>query len=108
MKEVTDRVQFRRTIKPETSPGLRNSLIGSLMARVDFDYTKEDDGELTIKRGDIVTLLDNRDEQWWYGETNSTLGYFPASYVTIINTVQATQDDEIAKRNSLTASKDSK
>jgi hypothetical protein len=108
LKEVTDRIQFRRTIKPETLPSLRNSLIGSLMARVDFDYSKEEEGELSIRRGDIIVLLDNSDEQWWYGETNGSVGYFPASYVTILNTVQATQDDEIARRNSLTVSKESK
>lgn len=78
------------------------------MARVDFDYSKEEEGELSIRRGDIIVLLDNSDEQWWYGETNGSVGYFPASYVTILNTVQATQDDEIARRNSLTVSKESK
>lgn len=76
------------------------------MARADFDYTKEEDSELSIKRGDVIVLLDNSDEQWWYGETNGAVGYFPATYATILNTVQATQDDEIARRNSLTSSKE--
>jgi hypothetical protein len=54
--------------------------------RANFEYIKTDTNELTIHMGDLITVIDNEDETWWFGELRGERGYFPASYVTILNT----------------------
>lgn len=49
-----------------------------------FDHKAESDHELTINPGDIITLLDTSGEEWWQGELNGKIGFFPkvaASYI---------------------------
>jgi hypothetical protein len=56
-----------------------NYLIVYVTALYDFDAAKE--GDLTIRAGDVITLVTKLDSDWWTGELNGETGDFPASYV---------------------------
>jgi len=45
-----------------------------------YNYTAQDDDELTIKKGDVITIIKEHSE-WWEGELNGRVGVFPANYV---------------------------
>ncbi|XP_018026052.1 SH3 domain-containing kinase-binding protein 1 isoform X3 [Hyalella azteca] len=57
------------------------------MARVLYPYNAEHEDELTLKDGDIITLIskDLEDRGWWKGELAGKVGVFPDNFVQIIN-----------------------
>ncbi|XP_049728837.1 SH3 domain-containing kinase-binding protein 1 isoform X2 [Elephas maximus indicus] len=54
--------------------------------KVIFPYEAQNDDELTIKEGDIVTLInkDCIDIGWWEGELNGRRGVFPDNFVKLL------------------------
>ncbi|OTF80522.1 hypothetical protein BLA29_008875, partial [Euroglyphus maynei] len=55
-------------------------------AKVLFRYDAQNDDELTIKEGDIITIIskENEDAGWWKGELNGRIALFPDNFVEII------------------------
>ena len=43
---------------------------GREVATVTFDYQEKSPREVSVKKGDIVTVLNNRDKNWWKVEIN--------------------------------------
>ena len=73
--------------KHETISSL--SSIGGLenypKAKALFDYEAEVHGDLTLRAGDIIYILDREEEDgWWTGMINNRQGLFPSTYVEII------------------------
>lgn len=58
------------------------------MCRVMFPYDAVNDDELTLKEGDVITLIsrDGQDMGWWRGELNGRIGVFPDNFVQIVTT----------------------
>ena len=54
--------------------------------RVTFAYNAENQDELTLREGDIVTVLSKEveDPGWWKGELHGRIGVFPDNFVQII------------------------
>lgn len=51
--------------------------------RVIFSYQAQNDDELTIKEGDLITVIskDNEDVGWWKGELNGRIALFPDNFI---------------------------
>jgi SH3 domain-containing kinase-binding protein 1 len=45
------------------------------------DYVAENEDELSIEEGDIITILKKEDEGWWEGEIDGRKGWFPSNFV---------------------------
>jgi myosin-1 len=45
-----------------------------------YNYTSQENDELTIRKGDVITIIKEHPD-WWEGELNGTVGVFPANYV---------------------------
>ncbi|XP_054044968.1 SH3 domain-containing kinase-binding protein 1 isoform X1 [Rissa tridactyla] len=54
--------------------------------KVIFPYEAQNDDELTIREGDVVTLIskDCIDVGWWEGELNGRRGVFPDNFVKLL------------------------
>jgi growth factor receptor-bound protein 2 len=50
-----------------------------------YDFQPQEPGELEFRRGDIITVIDRSDQNWWEGEIGSRRGYFPATYALPYN-----------------------
>ena len=50
-------------------------------AIVESSYHSDDDGELDLEKGDVVTILLKRDSHWWIGRLYGKRGLFPANNV---------------------------
>ena len=46
-----------------------------------FDFEPQESGELRLCKGDIITVLDKSDQNWWKGSCNGKEGMFPVPYV---------------------------
>ena len=65
-------------------PGNYVELLSPKRCRVKFEFTAENDDELTINVGDIITI--NSDTEGWFSGTNDKgqSGMFPANYVELL------------------------
>lgn len=65
---------------------------GQFVVEAIFDFNKqdgpEDESELEFKKGELITVFDSSDENWWggcKGNSPAMHGYFPQSYVREFN-----------------------
>ncbi|ELP89417.1 bridging integrator, putative [Entamoeba invadens IP1] len=49
--------------------------------KCEYDYTAQDQGELSFKEGDLIEVI-KKEGDWWLGELNGQQGYFPYNYTT--------------------------
>lgn len=56
------------------------------LCEVKYPYKAQNEDELTLKQGDIVTIIskDGQDPGWWKGELNGKIGLFPDNFVAIV------------------------
>lgn len=45
-----------------------------------YDFTAEEDDELSFCAGDVIEVLDRSDASWWKGRLRRSSGLFPATY----------------------------
>ncbi|KAF7662105.1 hypothetical protein LDENG_00246270 [Lucifuga dentata] len=48
-----------------------------------YDYTAANKDELSFSKGQLISVLDKNDPDWWKGELNGVTGLFPTNYVTM-------------------------
>ncbi|KAK7479215.1 hypothetical protein BaRGS_00029559 [Batillaria attramentaria] len=53
-------------------------------ARALYSYEASEKDDLTFKKGDMVMLRRQIDDNWYQGELNGQIGVFPASYVQVL------------------------
>lgn len=46
-----------------------------------YPYSALNSDELTFEHGDVISVVNKDDPDWWTGEMNGTTGVFPANYV---------------------------
>jgi len=47
-----------------------------------FDYSGSSPEDLTFKAGDLITVIDRDDPNWWHGRLdNGQSGTFPSNFV---------------------------
>ncbi|KAG7806415.1 hypothetical protein KL921_004812 [Ogataea angusta] len=61
--------------EPQTSKGLT--------AVAEYDYDATEDNEISFKEQDVITEIEQVDEDWWLGSCNGKRGLFPANYVKL-------------------------
>ncbi|KAI4805730.1 hypothetical protein KUCAC02_010329 [Chaenocephalus aceratus] len=46
-----------------------------------YDFTPEQDDELTLKEGDLLDICGKEENGWWFGKLDGKTGHFPSTYV---------------------------
>jgi uncharacterized protein (DUF2147 family) len=53
--------------------------IGKCIAQYDFKAKRND--ELNLLSGDEIAIVEKREDGWWKGKLNDSVGLFPSTYV---------------------------
>lgn len=54
-------------------------------AKALYDYTAQDNTEISFKTGDTITVIEKHESGWWTGEKGSSRGLFPGNYVQLLS-----------------------
>ncbi|CAO0801418.1 unnamed protein product [Mucor circinelloides] len=57
-----------------------------------WDYTAEGNFELSFREGDKIKLLEKHNDDWWEGELNDEIGFFPANRTKVYSEDQQVID----------------
>jgi spectrin alpha len=67
-------------------PGALDSLGGRQCVIALYDYVEKSPREVSVKKGDVLTLINSNNKDWWKVEINDRQGFVPAAYVKKLET----------------------
>uniref|UniRef100_A0AC11EGL2 SH3 domain containing GRB2 like 3, endophilin A3 n=1 Tax=Ovis aries TaxID=9940 RepID=A0AC11EGL2_SHEEP len=80
---VSESGKFKIKVPADSLSG-SNAPVDQPCCRGLYDFEPENQGELGFKEGDIITLTNQIDENWYEGVLRGESGFFPINYVEVI------------------------
>eukprot|EP00055_Hartaetosiga_balthica_P004100 m.10126 g.10126 ORF g.10126 m.10126 type:complete len:258 (+) comp3618_c0_seq1:60-833(+) len=74
-------VQQQRPQQGQPLPPQPQAPSGGKMVTAQYTFKPQEPGELPFTKGDVISVLDESDPNWWKGSLRGEVGLFPASYV---------------------------
>ncbi|XP_076145932.1 SH3 domain containing GRB2 like 2b, endophilin A1 isoform X3 [Alosa pseudoharengus] len=69
---------------PPPSLSLSAASLEQPCCRALYDFEPENEGELGFKEGDLITLTNKIDDNWFEGTVSGQSGFFPVNYVDVL------------------------
>ncbi|XP_023696436.2 spectrin alpha chain, non-erythrocytic 1 isoform X2 [Paramormyrops kingsleyae] len=70
-----------------------------------YDYQEKSPREVTMKKGDVLTLLNSTNKDWWKVEVNDRQGFVPAAYVKKLDPTQSSSRENLLDEQSSIAAR---
>ncbi|XP_068607322.1 SH3 domain-containing protein 19, partial [Brachionichthys hirsutus] len=77
---------------------------GGLQVQAVHDFTPEGPGELGLRAGNVVTMVQQVDREWYRGTCRGSTGFFPVNYVKVLSNSAKPLPDRKARAPSPTVS----
>lgn len=84
VKVITPLSSVSHTSPPQ-SAGAAISGGGGLKVQAVYDFHPEGPGELGLRAGDVVTMVEQVDSEWYRGTCRGSTGFFPVSHVNVMS-----------------------
>ncbi|VDP10579.1 unnamed protein product [Soboliphyme baturini] len=68
-----------------------------------YDYTEKSPREISMKKGDMLNLLNSSNKDWWKVEVNDRQGFVPAAYVKKVDSTLSASQQELLETSSIAA-----
>ncbi|XP_055013963.1 SH3 domain-containing protein 19 isoform X3 [Boleophthalmus pectinirostris] len=68
----------------ETQGGMQTASGNGLTVEALFDFNPENPDELDLRAGDVVTMVEQVDSEWYKGTCRGSTGFFPINYAKIL------------------------
>ncbi|XP_060810568.1 spectrin alpha chain [Amyelois transitella] len=68
-----------------------------------YDYAEKSPREVSMKKGDVLTLLNSNNKDWWKVEVNDRQGFVPAAYVKKIDAGLTSSQQNLVDSSSIAA-----
>lgn len=68
-----------------------------------YDYTEKSPREVSMKKSDVLTLLNSNNKDWWKVEVNDRQGFVPAAYVKKLEAGLSASQQSLADGSSIAA-----
>lgn len=81
------RMKVITPLTPYITPSQGDNAMGSgngLKVQAIHDFNAEGPGELGLRAGDIVTMVEQLDSEWYRGTCRGSTGFFPINYVKVL------------------------
>ena len=80
---INQLIDYHRTssVSKTQSIYLRDMVAEVTKVQALFDFATKESDELQFRKGDIITVLNKSDKNWWKGSCNGREGLFPVPYV---------------------------
>ncbi|XP_049900669.1 SH3 domain-containing protein 19 isoform X3 [Epinephelus moara] len=86
MKVITPLGNVSDTSLPQDAgPGGSGGAGYGLKVQAIFDFNPEGPGELGLRAGDVVTMVEQVDSEWYRGTCRGSTGFFPVSHVKVLS-----------------------
>ncbi|CAJ1052509.1 SH3 domain-containing protein 19 isoform X1 [Xyrichtys novacula] len=72
-------------LSPPQSAGPTNASGSGLKVQAVYDFNPEGPGELGLRAGDVVTNVEQVDNEWYNGTCRGSTGFFPISHVKVLS-----------------------
>lgn len=82
--KITAASSFRSSDKPARTPSRSAPPLDQPSCKALYDFEPENDGELGFREGELITLTNQIDENWFEGMLHGRSGFFPLSYVEVL------------------------
>ncbi|XP_073743395.1 endophilin-A2 isoform X1 [Callorhinus ursinus] len=82
--KITPSSSFRSSDKPTRTPSRSMPPLDQPSCKALYDFEPENAGELGFHEGDVITLTNQIDENWYEGMLHGQSGFFPLSYVEVL------------------------
>merc|ERR1719228_2183246 len=68
-----------------------------------YDYAEKSPREVSMKKGDVLTLLNSNNKDWWKVEVNDRQGFVPAAYVKKVDPRLTASQQQLVDNSSVGA-----
>lgn len=83
---MNDLIEFHKTSSVVRGQNIKLVDLGKKKrATAQYEFKAETEEELGFSKGDVVTILEEVDSNWWKGELHGQEGLFPAAYVRVLD-----------------------
>lgn len=66
-----------------------------------YDYVEKSPREVSMRKGDILVLLNSNNKDWWKVEVNDRQGFVPAAYVKRIDPGMSSSQGQLGSENQI-------